>query len=104
MLERSESTECVELCMVEIWPGHSGDGGAGEGYAKGDEEAAWPRARDNVHVVHDARQMRRAMLAAGHAVVGQRAIGKCRQLDDCRGTYLCCTSLRFLHPASGELV
>ena len=104
VLERAESTECVELCMVEIWPGHSSDEGAGEGYTEGGGEAAWPRAGDDVHVVHDARQMRRSMLAAGHAVVGQRAIGKCRQLDDCRGTYLCCTSLHFRHPASGELV
>ena len=103
VLERGESAECVELCIVEIWAGHSGDAVAnGDGSAAGGAELpVWPRAEHDTNV-HDARQMRRAMLTAGHAVVGQRAIGKCRQLDDCRGTYLSCTSLRFLHPVSGQ--
>ena len=50
----------------------------------------------------DARQMRRAMLAADHAVVGQRSVGKCRLLDDCRGSYLCCTHISLEHPVHGN--
>jgi hypothetical protein len=112
VVDRDVSPECQELCIVEMWAGWGGEGyvkvdrGVGDAVDKGvggGDLGRWggvfPSERNTG--VAAARQMRRAMAAGGHPVVGQRAVGKCRQLDDCRGTYLCCTALHFVHPDTG---